>query len=1134
MGLIRDLSKAQLAFQLAGGDVGTWQVIRYRGTEGLCQLYRFEIELTTLGEQIALDDAVGKPARLSVNTDHGERRFNGIVSRFEMTGEASGQQHFRAELVPAVWQLTHRYNSRIFQNKTVIEIISAVMEAAGVLSDRYDLSLLQGTYPQREYCVQYRETDYNFIARLMEEAGIWWFFQQTETADVMRLADSRPAYEPIDAESAALPYKPLTGMSAPDEHVFRFRLGQSVRPGAVALNDFNFKNPQLDLMATGDLGRDAELEFYDYPGEYDKQALGTSLAKIRTEEFETRRVVGSGQSNSPRLAPGREFGLTGHPTAPLNDRYLITAVTYEGKQAVLRTSNTNGQSGSLNPRTRQALLAARRSEDAQIRDLAEGILQVSARVQRGDPTARRELTDWLYHAGQISRDAGATAAALGGSPLEALSIPNLVEDVARSSLVDLDAPVYECRFECIPADVTYRPPRITPWPVMRGTQTARVSGRTGEEIDTDAYGRVKVQFNWDREGKFDEFSSCWIRVSQGWAGGQFGMMFLPRIGQEVIVDFLEGDPDKPIITGRVYNADHMPPYKLPEEKTKSTIKTLSSPADKRYHEIRFEDRLKREQLFIRAQRRMDTRVAGTHYHTSGSLHQLVGRTKDGEQKGRFFRTVHEGNELRTPGNQFEQIEKLRHVVVGQDAIDALLQNYSQFVKGNAEIKVDGRIVIASEQEVSFYVGNNFIRITPQGIQLHGNSIKLNCSDATPPAGIDGKEVQLPLDARPADDGKPGKRRRGGGGGGGSRSSRTRKKLFLEGLPGPVVKPPKKKDPPRVRDGLSIMATCEHGVQLVHGGRSVREGGTLEVDRIRLTAKRPAGVVEPAIWNVTRVGELVGDVRSFNAVPNDVRGKWKKWFPEQRPRKYHVTCRAGSEPSKSLQVHAYRRRASRERIHLEEVRIVQYLKRITDKIDDVLDFVGKSNWTLNNDDRSLEAEAGWREYSDHRAYFFYRINAQFDPLIEGGFRLPLKAKKILAIFSKRIARAAGKLFDPEVFIDVGGKISADLTAARTSPDQKLYGRLGGKVTGKLDLSLGAGASTLGDLLAIEGKGTGDFKATGAPFIDQTGFGADVKLEFTGLKGSLKVKYGWGTKTYKKRIYKANKNFYSDRVYFHRSA
>ncbi len=334
-------------------------------------------------------------------------------------------------------------------------------------------------------------------------------------------------------------------------------------------------------------------------------------------------------------------------------------------------------SGILDARIHQSLLQARNADDRTIKELAEALLQIESRLQAGDPSAHRALTQWVYHAGQVSKDLPTTAQASGSNPLEPLSLPNLIDDVVRSGLVQLDTPVFECRFEAIPADVVYRPPRVTPWPVMRGCQTARVVGPEGEEIHTDEFGRVKVQFNWDREGQFDANSSCWIRVSQGMAGGQYGMMFPPRIGQEVIVDFLEGDPDKPIITGRVYNADHMPPYELPKEKTKSTIKTLSSKGGKGFNEIRFEDLKGKEQIFIHGEKNLDIRVKNDRFETIGHDRHLV------VENDKFEHVKKDRNE-QVEKNHLEEIGEDRDLTVKGKEDKEVQKDLLLTVKGNVE------------------------------------------------------------------------------------------------------------------------------------------------------------------------------------------------------------------------------------------------------------------------------------------------------------------------------------------------------------------------------------------------------------------------------------------------------------------
>jgi Rhs element Vgr protein len=789
MALIRDTSRAQIAFQIEGGEPGDFLVLRYRGSEGVCRLFRFEIELSSSQSYAGFDAVIGKPAVLSINTANGARWFHGIVSRFEMTGHAGSRTLFRAEVVPAMWLLTHRYNSRIFQNKTVVEIIETVLTDAGLPTDRFDFSALDGNYQPREYCVQYRETDYNFCARMMEEAGIYWYFNQTEEAHILVAGDSS-TYQPVVGDPM-IPYAESTGLNVQGEHVHRFRIAQCVRPGSVVLNDFNYENPSLDLEVRADSGRDIGLEFSDYPGEYAEQSVGSGIAGIRAQEFEAGRTVAVGQSNSYRLAPGVTFDLGEHPAEALNRTYLVTSAIHEGKQSALdASSGSNGKTRLLDARTRQSVLAARQSDDPTIRELAGALLQIAARLGSGDPTARRELSSWLYHAGQVCRDLPTVAAALGGNPIDTLSIPNLLGDLAVMTAVDLDASDYECRFECIPGDVTYRPPRVTPWPVMRGSQTARVVGKAGEEIFT---------------GGFDENSSCWIRVSQGIAGGQYGMMFLPRVGQEVIVDFLEGDPDHPIITGRVYNGENRPPYPLPDEKTKSTIKTNSSVGGDGFNEIRFEDKKDAEQLFIHAQKDYDLRIendlkkwVGNDWHlkiandrfeeVTNNSHSIVRCDQKEQVAGNANLTVDGDRAMKIGGAQGVEVGGDRAAAVsGDDSLDVggarnikvgqgisldVSQNINEkagqniaFEAGqNIHIKGGMNVVIEGGVGLTIKVGGNFVNINPGGVFIKGNLVFINSggsagsgsgctvTEPAPPSSADAPEEPLEADrAEPGED-----------------------------------------------------------------------------------------------------------------------------------------------------------------------------------------------------------------------------------------------------------------------------------------------------------------------------------------------------------------------------------------------
>ncbi len=833
-GMARDLSESQLIFRIADGPEDQFQVIRYRGTEGLCQLYRFEITLASTEAGLGVEGMEGKPAVLVAAAGSAARSYYGVVAKFEVTGETHDLTYFRVELVPALWLLTHRYNSQIFSEQTTEQIITEVVTAAGISADRLRFDLKEPHTP-REYCVQYRETDFNFVSRLMEEEGIWWYFEQPKPeaasgddggngssaggggaqSDTLVIVDSEQLYADIDPPPEGadvdwglneLPYHPQTGLNVESEHVSRFRLGRAVRPGKVLLSDFNFEKPGLKLWCEGDAGRDSSLEFFDYPGEFTLQARGTELAKLRSQEFETSRTVGIGMSNSHRLLPGRTFGLIEHPNTTINDSYLVTRITHYGSQAVARAAaDISGGNGVLGSSMHQAVLAARGHEDQTVRDLAEAMLQIARRLMSGDPTAHRSLTEWLYHAGQVSRDLSAIGAALGANPMEALSIPNLMDDGHAGQLNEHEGPLYECRFECIPASVVYRPPRVTPWPMMRGCQTAKVVGEGGddsEEIVTDKYGRVKVLFNWDRRGHENKGQSCWVRVAQGSAGGGYGMFFLPRIGHEVIVDFLEGDPDKPIITGCVYNDNHMPPYELPKEKTKSVIKTNSTPGAEGFNEIRFEDKKEAEQIFTHAQKDHDLRVENDakelvgndkHViiendrfdHTKNDHHEIVEANHTGKVAGNVNKLI-EGNHLyQADGDRASMIGGARKEDIASDDDTKVGGNRSQEVaqtlstkamkiqiKSDTDFGVDATnfgvkatagAVIECPGGICFKAGGSFIHLTAGAVFISGPTVMINSGGAAVPANpvqvtapVAGDQPEEATEAKEADKADPGK------------------------------------------------------------------------------------------------------------------------------------------------------------------------------------------------------------------------------------------------------------------------------------------------------------------------------------------------------------------------------------------
>ncbi|HEY0136772.1 MAG TPA: type VI secretion system tip protein VgrG, partial [Nannocystis sp.] len=522
------------------------RVTRLSGHEGLSRPYEFRVELAC-GPEVELADLSGKAGALCIEGIDEPRFVHGIIGEVDYVGESRNYGLFEVVLVPTIWRLKHRHDCRIFQHKTTEEVVRQVLKAAGVSAKAYRFDL-HGNYTARNYCVQYRESDLAFISRLLEEDGIFYFFEHTAESHVMVIADHVGAHPRIPGADTVW-WNPPGGLLHAREHVLDFRFGQRIRPGTATLRDFHFPTPTADMQAREQAADDRDLEVYDYPGEY-REAAGASLdrgqmlAKVRLQELQSSRRVGSGKADCMRLVPGHTFHLAGHGRGELNLEYLLTGVVHHGRQP-------------------QAL-----DEDA---------------------------------AGEFS---------------------------------------YSAEFTCMERSVPYRPARATPRPFVRGLQSATVVGPAGEEVHTDDQGRVMVQFHWDRQGERDEQSSCWVRVSQLWAGAGWGAMFLPRIGHEVLVDFLEGDPDRPIITGRAYHGLNDLPYALPAEKTKSTIKSDSSRGGGGYNELRFEDRKGEEQVFIRAEKNLDIfvqhdRMEDVHH----DRHLRVGETTPQGKVGDYNQLV---------------------------------------------------------------------------------------------------------------------------------------------------------------------------------------------------------------------------------------------------------------------------------------------------------------------------------------------------------------------------------------------------------------------------------------------------------------------------------------------------------------
>ena len=629
------LSWTNAAFTFKAGelDTETLKVLGFTGSEAISELFRFSVELCSDEPNIDAATVVGKPCILRLEGPSGRRYVNGIVRRFERLGEGATVVYYSAEIVPSHWLLTQRHKCRAYQTQncsdmTVPGIIKQVLTDAGLPDDTFRMAI-QETYETLEFVVQYHESDMDFISRLMEREGIFYFFEHTADGHKMVFGDSGVAHV-SNVLGSEFPFHAVSGL-VPDsdqETVFSVRVRNDIRMGSACVDDFDFMNPPLQLRASAAADSETSLEFSDYPGEYSEKTTGSRYATVRLEEFQATKRVFEIASTARGLLAGCKFSLTEHPIQDFNTDYLITHITHFARQPQSAEGSAGGEEG------------------------------------------------FRYQ-------------------------------------VDLTA---------IASDVSFRPTRKTRRPVVRGSQTALVVGPKGEEIYTDKYGRVKVQFHWDREGVYDENSSCWIRVSQGAAGGGYGMMFLPRVGQEVIVDFLEGNPDRPIITGRVYNNDQMPPYTLPDEKTKSVIKTNSSTGGGGTNEICFEDLKDSEKLLIYAQKDFHLRALNDRVENIGNdRHLTVEQHK--------FELIKQKKNIEVKLDQNEKIGGKYSLKVEGDFGVEVGGNYSVKVGGKLYLKSDQEVVIEAAKGLTLKCGGNFVKIDSSGVTILGTKVKVNSGGA---------------------------------------------------------------------------------------------------------------------------------------------------------------------------------------------------------------------------------------------------------------------------------------------------------------------------------------------------------------------------------------------------------------------
>jgi type VI secretion system secreted protein VgrG len=651
-------------------------LVGFSGHEGISQLFHFQLDLLAENATpVPFDKLLGQRVTIDIALPQGKRHISGICNRVSQGERDPVFTAYRLEIVPQLWFLTRRSQSRIFQQLSVPDILKKVLQGIDV---EYQI---QGTFHLRDYCVQYRETDFNFASRVMEEEGIFYFFTHTAAGHKMVVANTPQSHADLPQGSTII-YEDVQGGVRDEDRIHDWQKSQELRSGKYTLWDHSFELPHkhleadraiLDSVQVGTvehklkLAANGPLELYDFPGEYAQRFDGIDpgggdragdlqkifednkrTVAIRMQEEALPGIVIQGGSNCRHFVSGHKFTLQRHFDA--NGVYVLTRVSH------------------------------------------------SARFS-GD-----------YRSGQ------------GGGF------------------------AYSNSFTCIPLALPFRPPRSTPKPFVQGTQTAVVVGPAGEEIFTDKYSRVKVQFHWDREGKYDANSSCWIRVATAWAGKRWGVIHIPRIGQEVIVAFQEGDPDQPIIIGSVYNAEQMPAYlgdgpdgKHPNEPKLSGVKSNSTRGGGGFNELRFDDTKDKEQIFIRAERNEDIRVRGDLFET------VSGENKSNGSKGDAHFIVN--------GDRFSKVGGDEHWQVKGDQNGKVNGSASLDAGMNLHLKAGMQVVIEAGAQLTLKAGGSFIDISPAGIAINGMPVVLINSGGAPGS----LQAVTPKDPKEADDSKPGQK-----------------------------------------------------------------------------------------------------------------------------------------------------------------------------------------------------------------------------------------------------------------------------------------------------------------------------------------------------------------------------------------
>ncbi|WP_458130375.1 type VI secretion system Vgr family protein [Pseudomonas sp. Z2-11] len=625
------------------------QVLKFEGREAISTPYLFNIELVSERKNLDLEKLLHRQAFLGFNAKG--CGVHGQIHQVTQRDSAKRLAHYHVQLTPRLAYLQYRTNQRIFQQITVSEIISSILNEYGILADAYSFRL--GTsYPPRDYCVQYHESDLAFIARLCQEEGLHYHFQHSKSGHHLVFGDDQTVFQRLDRPTA---YKQGNGLLGEEPVVQRFDVRLETRASRVTRRDYDFEKSTFTLEqdyqpAINKIRPD--LEAYDYPGGFIQQEHGKRLTRRAFESHRADYRRAEGTSDQPELVSGHFLMLSEHPRPELNDLWLLTELHHQGSQSQV---------------------------------LEEG----------------------------------------------------LDDDVGRP-----ENEGYRNSFVATPWDSIFRSPRAHEKPRMSGSQTAIVTGPQGEEIHCDAYGRVKVRFFWDRAGDTSENSSCWLRVASNWAGNGFGAVTIPRVGMEVLVTFLEGDPDKPLISGCLVNSSNAAPYQLPAQKTRTVFRSRSSPGGRGFNELQLEDRAGQELIYLRAQRDMEQKIE----HDS---RLEIGNERRENIKGNSTTVLHAGEHRTIAADRTVQVKANDYLHVANrhtHADQALVVEAGQQV----HIKAGAHLVLEGGATLSLSAGGEHIVIGHGGIfsssaiQLGGAPLPGARAAAFDPGSIDPLATLLSL------------------------------------------------------------------------------------------------------------------------------------------------------------------------------------------------------------------------------------------------------------------------------------------------------------------------------------------------------------------------------------------------------